>query len=286
MKRRTARLRVVAAALVLCGTATIGVAVAVSAAPGRMRHPSAPGAVRQPSATAAVRQPSATDQVMLPKLTDRQLAGQRGIYSYRGLTPPASLIWLIQHGEAAGVIFFSANISSRTQIAGVIQELDQANASKLNPVRAPLLLMTDQEGGLVRRLSGQPYLSEKQIGQSAHPGAQARAAGAGAAANLLGVGMNVNLAPVLDVYRTPGNFIDQYGRSYSSNPRTVSSLSADFITAQQGGGVAATAKHFPGLGAAATKQNTDLGPATLHLPKSTIRGAGEQPYNAAISAGV
>ena len=49
------------------------------------------------------------------------------------------------------------------------RELQQANLSPANPVHLPLLLMTDQEGGLVRRLPGPPVLSEKQIGQSAGP---------------------------------------------------------------------------------------------------------------------
>jgi beta-N-acetylhexosaminidase len=279
----------VAAVLVLC-TAAAGVIVAAEvSASARGKHAAKAStstrAKTHPAATKAGR-PSAPRGPVLPALTDRQLAGQRVIYSYRGLTPPPGLISLIQHGEAAGVIFFSANISSQAQIAGVIKELQRANASKLNPVREPLLLMTDQEGGLVRRLSGEPGLSEKQIGQSADPAGQARAAGTGAAANLLSAGMDVNLAPVLDVFRTPGNFIDQYGRSYGSDPRVVSALGVDFIGAQQAGGVAATAKHFPGLGAAATDQNTDLGPVTLDLPKSTIRDVDELPYKAAISAGV
>src|SRR5271169_4102554 len=83
------------------------------------------------------------DRVALSRLSPQQLAGQRVIYSYPGLTPPTSLISLIQHGEAAGVIFFGQNITSETQIAGVIKQLEQADASPLNPVRAPLLLMTD-----------------------------------------------------------------------------------------------------------------------------------------------
>ena len=218
----------------------------------------------------------------------QQLAGQRVIYSYPGLTPPASLISLIQHGEAAGVIFFGQNISSEAQIAGVIRQLNRANASSLNPVRAPLLLMTDQEGGQVRRLPGRPYLSEKQIG--ANPLAKAEVlatqAGQGAAANLLGAGMNVNLAPVLDVYRQAGDFDDQFGRSYSMNPTVVSHLGTNMIKAQQAGGVAATAKHFPGLGAATASQNTDIRPVTLNLPLATIRNIDEVPFQAAINAGV
>jgi beta-N-acetylhexosaminidase len=224
----------------------------------------------------------------LAGLSPQQLAGQRVIYSYPGLNPPASLISLIQHGEAAGVIFFGQNISSRAQIAAVIKRLEQADASPLNPVRAPLLLMTDQEGGQVRRLPGQPYLSEKQIG--AHPLPQAKTlatqAGRGAAANLRGVGMNVNLAPVLDVYRKAGNFDDQFGRSYSMRPAVVSALGANMIKAQQAGRVAATAKHFPGLGAATATQNTDIRPVTLNLPLATIRSVDEAPFKTAISAGV
>ena len=135
------------------------------------------------------------------QLTDTQLAGQRVIYSYPGLTPPRSLLRAIRRGDAAGVIFFAGNISSPAQLATVAGELQRADASRRNPVRAPLLLMIDQEGGIVRRLPGPPDLSEKQIGQAADPAAQARLAGAGAAATLLSAGLNVNLAPVLDVYR-------------------------------------------------------------------------------------
>jgi beta-N-acetylhexosaminidase len=208
------------------------------------------------------------------------------IYSYPGLTPPAALLALISHGQAAGVIFFGHNISSQAQIAKVIAELVRANSSPLNPVRAPLLLMTDQEGGIVRRMPGAPLLSERQIGEAANPAAEAMAAGTSAGLNLRGVGMNVNLAPVLDVYRQPGDFDDQYGRSYSTNPEVVARLGADFITAQQRQGVAATAKHFPGLGTAARAQNTDKVPVTLNVPVSVIRNTDELPYPAAIAAGV
>jgi beta-N-acetylhexosaminidase len=231
--------------------------------------------------------PATAQPPALPPLSPAQLAGQRVIYSYTGLTPPASLLRWIRAGKVAGVIFFGSNISSQSQLAAVAAELDKANASPQNPLRHyPLLLMTDQEGGLVRRLPGAPALSEKQIGETAHPAATVRAAGRGAGRNLTGAGLNVNLAPVLDVYRTPGGFDDQFGRSYSSNPHKVSYLGADFIKAQQATGVAATAKHFPGLGAADTAQNTDERPVTLDLPLSALRGTDEYPYKAAIRAGV
>jgi beta-N-acetylhexosaminidase len=223
----------------------------------------------------------------LPPLSATQLAGQRVIYSYTGLTPPANLLRWIRAGQVAGVIFFGSNIASQAQLATVAAELDRANASPKNPMRHyPLLLMTDQEGGLVHRLPGAPDESEKQIGEGPVPSNAAKAAGRGAGQNMTGAGLNVNLAPVLDVYRTPGDFDDQFGRSYSTSPHKVSYLGADFIKAQQATGVAATAKHFPGLGAAATAQNTDEEPVTLNVPLATLRGTDEYPYRAAIRAGV
>jgi beta-N-acetylhexosaminidase len=217
------------------------------------------------------------------KLTTAQLAGQRVVFSYPGATPPASLLDLISAGEAGGVIFFGENITSLTQIGGVVAQLDEAHAA--SPVSSPLLLMTDQEGGIVRRLPGEPVLSEKQIGESTDPGAEAAAAGTGAGQNLAGVGMNTNLAPVLDVFRQAGNFDDEFGRSYSMDPNVCAECGAVFITAQQKLNIAATAKHFPGLGAATVDQNTDLGPVTLDVPLADMRSIDERPFLSAIAAG-
>ena len=274
------------------GVAAVGVTLAACATGGSAgesasasRPPAASAPARGPAASSSA-SPAASAAAALARLSPAQLAGQRVIFSYAGLKPSPALLSLIAHGEVAGVIFFTPNITSEPQIAGVIRELDAADQAATNPVRAPLLLMTDQEGGLVRRLPGAPLQSEKQIGQSPGPVAAARLAGAQAAANLRSAGMNVNLAPVLDVYRVAGDFDDQSERSYSSDPATAAVLGAAFITAQQAGGVAATAKHFPGLGAAATKQDTDFEPVTLPVPAATLRAVDELPYPAAIRAGV
>ena len=98
--------------------------------------------------------------------------------------------------------------------------------------------------------------------------------------------MNLNLAPVLDVYRQAGNFDDEFGRSYSMDPNVCAECGAAFVTAQQKLGIAATAKHFPGLGAATVDQNTDLGPVTLDVPLADLRSIDERPFLAAIAAGV
>ena len=271
------RLRTVLAVIVaVCAAAVAGVAgfslLRSAGSSQSIAHHAAAGSGAAGSAgsgSAAVK-PTNSSKPARPALSPAQLAGQRVIYSYGGLTPPAPLLRWIRAGQVAGVIFFGGNI-----------------ASPHNPLRQyPLLLMTDQEGGLVRRLPGAPELSEREIGAALHPAAAAKNAGRGAGRNLAGVGLDVNLAPVLDVYRTPGDFDDQFGRSYSTSARQVAHLGADFIGAQQATGVAATAKHFPGLGAAATAQNTDEQPVTLDVPLSVLRGTDEYPYQAAIRAGV
>ena len=255
-------------AVYVAAVVVAGVAAACEPAVGGVAH----------LATTSARRP------LVQRLSLQELAGQRIVYAYAGLRPPPSLLAAIRAGEAGGVIFFAPNISSTSQLRAVIDELQRASLA--SPLHTRLLMLTDQEGGEVRRLPGAPIPSEKQIGATDDPVAAAGSAGAGAGRNLRGVGINVNLAPVLDVYRQPGNFIDEFQRSYSSDPRTVAELGGAFISAQQRLGVAATAKHFPGLGSASRQQNTDLGPVTLRSPLSTLRAVDEAPYVSAIAAGV
>ena len=285
-RRHRRLLSVLIVVVAVCAAAVAGCSLVGSAGSSQPAAHHATAGSSAGSTSAATPSPKPT-AAALPVLTPAQLAGQRVIYSYGGLTPPAQLLRWIRAGKVAGVIFFGGNISSPSQLAGVVAELDRANASPRNPLhRYPLLLMTDQEGGVVRRLPGPPELSERDIGGALHPAAAAKDAGRGAGRNLASVGLNVNLAPVLDVYRVPGDFDDQFGRSYSTSAQQVSRLGADFIAAQQATGVAATAKHFPGLGAANASQNTDEQPVTLDVPRSVLHGTDEYPYKAAIRAGV
>jgi beta-N-acetylhexosaminidase len=256
-------------ALAGCGTSTVVTTTTARASP---------------AATASTTTAARTQAPQSTSLSPDQLAGQRVIYAYSGLQPPAALFAVIRAGEAGGVIFFGPNISSLNQIRGVISQLQQASLT--SPTHTRLLMLVDQEGGAVRRLPGPPILSQKAIGESQNALTLARSAGRGAGQNLAAAGVNVNLAPVLDVYRKPGNFIDQFGRSYSANPSTVAVLGTAFIRAQQPTGVAATAKHFPGLGAATKSQNTDLGPVTLNVPLAILRQVDELPFRGAIQAGV
>lgn len=220
------------------------------------------------------------------KLSLEQQVGQRVIFSYPGPDPSDEMMQLVKDGMVGGLIFFGENIPSLDHIADVVDDLKAAHAQ--SPTSAsPLLLMTDQEGGFIRRLRGQaPELSEKEIGASDDPLAAATEAGTGAGEALKAVGMNLNLAPVEDVYREEGNFDDQWERSYSSDPAVCGELGAAFVRAQQATGVAATAKHYPGLGWATSEQNTDLGVVTLTQPASEIRAVDEFAFAPVIAAGV
>ncbi|MFE1316855.1 glycoside hydrolase family 3 N-terminal domain-containing protein [Kitasatospora phosalacinea] len=217
-------------------------------------------------------------------VSDARLAGQRIVYSYPGTTVPDALLQRVREGRVAGVIFFAENVGTdATALSTAVNRLREA--AKQSPDGRPLLLMTDQEGGLVRRVPGGPAQSAKEVGRSADPVAAATRTGGEAAAALQKYGLNLNLAPVLDVYRTPGDFADSAQRSYSTDPAVVGKLGSAFLKAQQGAGVAATVKHFPGLGSAPAGANTDEQPVTLNTSLDKLRSIDERPYRDAIAAG-
>lgn len=211
-------------------------------------------------------------------------AAKHVIYSYSGDSPPSSLQRLITDGKVGGVIIFKDNVSpSLPDQVNTWQEAYK-NSSAYN--NDPLLILTDQEGGEILRLPGGPTLSQKEIGNASDPEKAAASAGVQAAGALKAYNNNGNLAPIAGVYREAGDFLDQFGRSYSKSADVVSRCLSSFVKAQTGEGVLATAKHFPGLGAAKTDENTDERPVTIDLPLSTLRGVDEIPFKAAIQAGV
>lgn len=211
-------------------------------------------------------------------------AGYHVIHSYPGLSPPASLLTLTEKGKVGGIILFGENVGSN--LSAVIASFQTAYSKSPAYSGSPLLIMTDQEGGEVRRLSGGPDLSAKEIGESADPTSAATLAGQQAASTLSASGVNCNLAPVLDVFRQEGNFIDEYQRSFGNTSALVSECGAAWITSQQAAGVIATSKHFPGLGDATTSEDTDVEPVTINLTLDQLRSVDEVPYKSAIAAGL
>ncbi|MQY18530.1 glycoside hydrolase family 3 N-terminal domain-containing protein [Nocardia macrotermitis] len=206
-------------------------------------------------------------------------AGRRVIYSYKGTQPPAELFTLASKSQVGGVIFFADNIASAQQLAEVAAELRKAS-----PV--PLMLTTDQEGGQVNRLPGGPGASAKQVGAAGNSVAAANAQAAGAAHVLAAANLDANLAPVLDVYRSAGDFLDRYQRSYSNRPEVVAGCGEAYVRTLQGSRISACAKHFPGLGAAPAGANTDERPVTITLSAQELTGVDMVPFDRAIGAGV
>jgi beta-N-acetylhexosaminidase len=207
-------------------------------------------------------------------LTARQLAGQRIVIGFSGTSAPKPLLKRIRSGELGGVILFGANISTRAQVRSLTASLQRARPKGL----PPLIVATDQEGGQVKRLSGAPTLSPPQLGTRNDP-TLARRQGVATAKNLRSVGVNVDLAPVLDVAR-PGSIMERQGRSYSRSAARVARIGGAFVRGLTDGGVGATGKHFPGLGAAT--KNQDLEVNRITTPLSRLRSIDERPYATAM----
>jgi beta-N-acetylhexosaminidase len=96
-------------------------------------------------------------------------------------------------------------------------------------------------------------------------------------------GINIDLAPVVDVPTFAGAFIWRQGRAFSFDANAVAKYAGAFALGMQASGVAATAKHFPGLGSAAVDTDTKLD--ELH-PSATERAAALEPYKALIPRGL
>ena len=201
--------------------------------------------------------------------TLRQAIGQRFVFPFAGTRPPRALKRRIARGEAAGVILFARNVAGPAQVRAAVRRL-QAIARPAG-LDAPLLVMIDQEGGAVRRLPGPPVAA---AAQTATPDA-ARANGRAAAALLRSAGVNVDLAPVVDVAR-PGGAMDREQRTYGSDAATVTQRAGAFAAGLRAGGVEPVLKHFPGFGAATI--NTDDGAARVDLPLATLRRIDGAPY--------
>jgi beta-N-acetylhexosaminidase len=234
------------------------------------------GGKAQRHGTAASASPAAGTR---HELTPEQLAGQHVIFPFAGRTPPRALLARIRRGEAAGVIFLGANLGTPAQVRALTRRLRAV--PRPAGLDAPLLLMVDQEGGSVMRLPGAPTRSAPAMAATGDP-AIARTEGRGAAATLRAAGMNVDLAPVVDVVR-PEGALHAEGRGFGFDARTAARFGAAFTRGLAEGGVAATAKHFPGFGAAVS--NTDEGPVRIAVALRELRGVDRVPFRAAIEAG-
>lgn len=211
-------------------------------------------------------------------LSPRLLAGERLIAGVPGTGISPKLRKAIRRGELAGVVLFADSFPSRAAGRRLIRRLQRIPRPR--KLRRPLLVMVDQEGGQVKRVSGAPTASAREMGERG--AAFSRRQGRRTASNLTDVGVNVDLAPVLDVAR-PDGVIAATERGFGATAARVSATAVPFAAGLQAGGVAATGKHFPGFGAAG--ENTDFAVQRIGLSKAKLRAVDEAPYRRFIAAG-
>lgn len=145
-------------------------------------------------------------------------------------------------------------------------------------------ISTDEEGGRVQRLAGVigALPSPRDMGASWTPD-HIRSAMAAHATAMRALGVDVDLAPVLDVAPRGDLVADEADRAFSDDPQVVAADGLAYAAGLRAGGVAAVVKHFPGLGHADV--NTDLGPST-GPPLSSLQAVDLRPFESAIGAGV
>jgi beta-N-acetylhexosaminidase len=207
---------------------------------------------------------------------DRDLAldlqvGQLIVLSFKGTAAPQYVLTALREREAAGVILFRGNIESRRQLETLTAVLRSGGGTPLVAV--------DQEGGDVRILPwAPPEPSAPAQAAAGTVGSDARRAGLA----LRRAGVNVSLAPVADVPSVAESALAS--RSFSRDPRRTSTAVVAAVAGWRAGGVLATAKHFPGLGAAMV--NTDDGPVTIRRTRAKLMSLDVPPFAAAVRAGV
>ncbi|KAI8390948.1 glycoside hydrolase superfamily [Radiomyces spectabilis] len=169
---------------------------------------------------------------------------------FHGTTPSQGIIDLIQHHNLGSVILFSRNIESPEQTKELTRSLQEV--ARLAGHRRPLFIAVDQENGVVRRLGQHAtYLPGNMALGALNSSSAARDVAQATAEEMLALGINWNLAPVLDVNNNPLNPVIGV-RSYGEDPDLVARLGIAQIEGYQINGVATSVKHFPGHGDTAT----------------------------------
>jgi len=206
-----------------------------------------------------------------------RVAGQ-GVMVRMEARADQQLLGAARRGEIGGVVLFPPEDIAGRRLAAELERLQKAAATGGNP---PLLVAIDQEGGAVERLPAlAPAVSPYTIAQNDDI-RDARLEGRATGFQLRELGITVNLAPVMDVPSSPEQFMAP--RAFGSTPDQVARLALGFATGQRREAVAATAKHFPGLGRAA--ENTDFAPTSVGASRSQIQ-RDIQPFRAAVDGGI
>lgn len=185
---------------------------------------------------------TATAENDLQKMTLDEKLGQMFLIEtyYQTWTPDIANMVVGMH--AGAIIIYAKNMQSPSQLRSYIASI-QAHASN------PLLVTMDEEGGLVDRLGYNgffpPLPAAEWLGSTGKP-ALATAAGVQAAQEMRAMGINTDLAPVVDVLGPHGSV--ETTRLYGSTSAVVSTFAGAYLDALQNHGIVGTLKHWPGIG--------------------------------------
>ena len=207
------------------------------------------------------------------------LWGQLLMVGIPGQEPDEITRCLIRDLQVGGIILFKRNIAHPQQVAALIRECQKM---ALDTGGYPLFIAVDQEGGPVQRFR-QPFPempSARQFGLAGDPSA-VTAGARQVALELRSLGVNINLAPVLDVPRNPA--CPLWERCYGTDPEVVARFGLAAVQGYQEGGVLPVAKHFPGLGATDLDSHLDLPSA---VPGPEQREIDLLPFRRAVAAGI
>lgn len=204
----------------------------------------------------------------------RRLAYAVLMPGFVGTSAPPWLLAALREG-LGGVCYFGHNITSPGQLAALSREIHSAGA---------VLIAMDEEGGGVSRLhvrDGSPHVGAAVLGRADDP-ALTRAVAADIGSEVRAAGVDIALAPVVDVNSDPANPVIGV-RSFGADPELVGRHAAAFVDALQETGVAACAKHFPGHGD--TKVDSHAGLPVVGVGLETLRVRELVPFAAAVDAG-
>lgn len=213
-------------------------------------------------------------------MTLKEKIGQLLVIGFQGYEYNDHLKEMIEEYKAGNIILFSRNIQDINQLYNLNKKVYQeiTNSTGILP-----FVTIDQEGGVVTRIMQEATFFPGNMTLAATNSANALRVGEMMGHELLTLGINFNLAPVLDVNNNPLNPVIGV-RSYSDDPNVVSEFGTNYIAGLQKTGVIATAKHFPGHGDTATDSHYSM--TIVPHDKNRLEKIELVPFKAAIKSGI
>ncbi|MBI5639090.1 MAG: glycoside hydrolase family 3 protein [Nitrospirae bacterium] len=205
--------------------------------------------------------------------------GQLMLIGFQGRHLSNKDIAHIKKIRPGGIVFYSRNFRDATDIPPLIAKITSVAPQK----SLPMFFAIDQEGGIVHRIQGEFYKppSEPAIGATDSEKI-ARDIGLAVGRSLRNIGINVNLAPVLDI---PSDLVHSplIMRSYGTDPDKVERLGISYIKGLREAGLLSTAKHFPGIGKALEDAHYSL--PHLKWDTEAEKARALRPFAGAVEAG-